>query len=410
MDWATIIEKCRRIREEFERSYKCLNTDRPTGEDTINKHLKNLFVQIEEIRIVLHTHYYRLTTAHQAAAEAYFLDIKSRLIKVTTRRGIEIKLPQNLHESVDIFASDLVPRLTEHLNAPIGVQLPQNLPVKVHATEQQSTTLELLPQNSHRDIMTQSVVDFLRTASNLIPDFDGKAENLRSFLDALELVNSIKESHGIVAVSLVKTKLKGAARNLISNETSLEQIIATLANSVKGESVEVITAKLMNLKQKNKTANDYTKEVSELTRALEGAYISDGLSNTIAGKYSTQKAIQAMTKNCSNDKVKLIMEAGTFSNMNDAVSKFVNSCTEATGNSNTVLYYRGRGQYRGSNRGHYRGRGRHYKNYGDRGQRDNGNRNHRNDYRGNRRGRNDNNRNVRVTQSENSQTPLSDQD
>jgi len=36
-----------------------------------------------------------------------------------------------------------------------------------------------------------------------------------------------------------------------------------------------------------------------------------------------------MTKNCTIDKVKTIMQAGTFNTMNEAISKFVNSCTEA---------------------------------------------------------------------------------
>lgn len=425
MDWLTIIGKCRRIGEEFDKSYKCLNTDRPTKEDTINKHIKNLFVHLEEIRVILDTHFYRLTTAHQSAAEAYFLDLRRKLINVTTRRGIEVKLSENLHENIDIFVSDLVPSPTKRLTDPIGVELKENLPEKVDETisnfvpiptGQQSTTIEVaLSPTLQGDNMTQSVVDFLKTATSLIPDFDGKSENLRSFLDALELVDSIKETHETVAISLVKTKLKGSARNLISNESSLAQIINTLKNSVKGESVEVLIAKLMNLRQKNKTANDYTKEIEDLTKALEGAYISDGLANNLASKYSTQQAIKAMTKNCSNDKVKLIMEAGTFNTMNDAISKFVNSCTEATGNANTVLYYkrRGNGNFRGANRGRNRGRGGYHYDNRNRGQRgDNynygrGRGNHYNGNRGVHNRRTENNRNVRITQSENDQTPLS---
>jgi len=72
--------------------------------------------------------------------------------------------------------------------------------------------------------------------------------------------------------------------------------------------------------------------VEKLTKALEGAYISEGLSQSLANKYSTTTAVKAMTQNCSIDKVKLIMQAGTFTNMNDAISKFVNSCRR--GNSN----------------------------------------------------------------------------
>jgi len=69
-----------------------------------------------------------------------------------------------------------------------------------------------------------------------------------------------------------------------------------------------------------------------------------------------------MTKNCTIDKIKLIMEAGTFNTLDDAMSQFVNSCTDATGQSKTVLFYngnyRGRGNFRffnnnNSNRGYY---------------------------------------------------------
>ena len=41
----------------------------------------------------------------------------------------------------------------------------------------------------------QPVVEFLNIASKLIPDFEGKPEGLRSFLDSLLLVNTIKGAH-----------------------------------------------------------------------------------------------------------------------------------------------------------------------------------------------------------------------
>ena len=176
---------------------------------------------------------------------------------------------------------------------------------------------------------------------------------------------------------------------------------------VKGESVEVISAKLLNLQQKNKTANQYTQEVEKLAKALEGAYISEGLTLTQANKYSTTTAVKAMTKNCSNDKIKLIMQAGTFTNMNDAVSKFVNSCTEITGQSNTVLYYR-RGANNNSRggRGYNRGRNYNHNSYNRGGQHSNSNFNNNGSRRGQFRGRGRvnynqsyNSNNVRMTQS-----------
>jgi len=234
--------------------------------------------------------------------------------------------------------------------------------------------------------MAQTLIEFIRLATSLIPEFDGKPENLQSFLDALGLLDSLKSTHETTAIRLIKTKLKGHVRNLISNEQTIAAIITQLSSAVKGESVEVISAKLLNLQQRNKTANQYTQEVEKLTKALEGAYISEGLSQSLANKYSTTTAVKAMTQNCSIDKVKLIMQAGTFTNMNDAISKFVNSCTEITGQSNTVLYYRrGANNYNRGARGYNRGRNNYHNNY-NRGSNNNNNNNYNN--RGGRRGQN----------------------
>ncbi|XP_041675420.1 uncharacterized protein LOC121530418 [Drosophila eugracilis] len=58
----------------------------------------------------------------------------------------------------------------------------------------------------------------------------------------------------------------------------------------------------MNLQQRKKTANQYTQEVEQMAKALEGAYISDGLSLELGRNYSTRHAVKAMTKNCTIDK------------------------------------------------------------------------------------------------------------
>jgi len=171
----------------------------------------------------------------------------------------------------------------------------------------------------------------------------------------------------------------------------------------------------MNLQQRNKTAN----LVEQMTKSLEGAYITDGLSLELARSYSTRHAVKAMTKNCTIDKVKIIMQAGTFNTMNEAISKFVNSCTEATGQPNTVLYYknypqRGGNRERGNYRCNFRGRNNNYSNNST--QNNTGQGQYRGNYRGrgnSNRGHNKNNQNnVRVTISQtsstsgNSQNPL----
>lgn len=91
---------------------------------------------------------------------------------------------------------------------------------------------------------------------------------------------------------LIKTKLIGKTRNCITDEhDTINKIIVALQGGIKGESTEVKTGKLMNLKQNNKTANDYVYELIKLTDSLKGAYISEGLNAAIADKYVTKQAM-----------------------------------------------------------------------------------------------------------------------
>jgi len=106
------------------------------------------------------------------------------------------------------------------------------------------------------------------------------------------------------------------------------------------------------------------------------------------------------------------MQAGTFNSMNDAISKFIDSCTEATGHSNAVLFYQNQTQ-RGIHHGRYNTRGRPYYRGGHRYNNSNNNNKGNSRGRGNsNRGQNNNNQgNVRVAQNNlgNSNHPLATQ-
>lgn len=243
--------------------------------------------------------------------------------------------------------------------------------------------------------MATTTIQFLSFAGKTIPEFDGSPENLQRFTDALNLVNANVETHMNSAVQLAKTKLIGTARNFITNEATLEAIIETLKNNIKGESTKAVIAKIMSVKQLGKSPTSYIKELEELTTSLKRAYITDGVPATLADEYATQNAVVAMTKNATNEKVKLIMEAGHFDSMNDAVAKYVGTTSEHTGVS--VLYAnrsnRGRGAnyyYRGNNY-YNRGNGHQSRGYYNRGNytgnSQNYNRNARGYNRGNYRGR-----------------------
>lgn len=404
--WETIIKSIKTNEIIIKKSYKCITQNRSIGQDTVRKHLGIIISSIEDVRRIVSINKDRFTQAHKNQALKIFWELRDLLVKALNRHNIQQEIPHTIEEPIQIDINIIItPNKTQFM------------------IENIITEEEVLEETN----MAQTNIEFINTATRLIPEFDGKPENLRSFLDALSLVDTLKGNHESLAVSLIKTKLKGNSRNLLDSETTIQSIIEKLTACVKGETIDVISAKIFNIKQSGKSANTYCNEIETLTKSLESAYIADGIPCSQATKYSTQVAVKAMTKNCTIDRVKLIMEAGQFNSMNEAIGKFVGSCTEATGQHNTILHFgrsskpyhgnrgNGRESYRGGHRGgNYRGgnrqNNRRYNN-------NNGNRDNNSNYRGNR-NRNNYNRqengrtnNVRITNnhqehSENSHSPL----
>ena len=74
MNWNDILQKCRQLREKFDKSYKCLNTDRQIKDETLNKHLEILFSTLEKIRVILNVNYDRLSPSNKSTAFAFFIE------------------------------------------------------------------------------------------------------------------------------------------------------------------------------------------------------------------------------------------------------------------------------------------------------------------------------------------------
>lgn len=68
------------------------------------------------------------------------------------------------------------------------------------------------------------------------------------------------------------------------------------------------------------------------------------LTSVIADKYATKQVIKSLTLNANNEKIKLVMEAGQFSNINEATSKFLGASNNTQNNSASVLFMGYRGQ------------------------------------------------------------------
>lgn len=342
IEWTDLSEIFKKIKFDFDKSYKCLNKTKLPSAQTQLKHITDLINKHNEVAELLKDTFHVLSEQYKVSVAEFFKSFKDRLEILFERLDLDITIPRDLMTSIE-----------------------NNISEKSLVSDSAGTSTEIGNEIKDPKNMADTVANFLTSAAKLLPDFDGTYINLQRFIDAINLVNLIKSTHDEVAVSLIKSKLTGTARNLITTENTIAEIVAKLKSSIKSEDTQAVTAKLVNAKQNNKPTNEYVEEIETLTKQLEMAYISDGLSSEIAKKYSTQTAVKALTKNAKSDKAKLLLQAGNFNQLSDIVTKFVELSNEAEDvfRINMVQYnpnYRNnprRNSNRGSSRYNYRGRG-----------------------------------------------------
>ena len=181
---------------------------------------------------------------------------KNKLAKIINQFELEIEVPIDILEKITTEPSGYI---INKNNISLIEEIDEE---KISEDEYDLSEIEI------EDFMMISAIDILNLSTKIVPQYNGSLENLQGFTDALKLINNLKVDHEVTVVELIKTKLMSSARMLITVETTIEQIINTLKNSIKGESTEVITAKMMATKQSAKSANAFVKEIKEIKETL----------------------------------------------------------------------------------------------------------------------------------------------
>lgn len=371
---------------EFNRIYKCLNKTKQNKKQTIESQVEAI---IKEYNYIKST-YISFNNLFSHEYQSYILQLLTkshdRLTKIFKQYKLHVQIPK------------------------VHMPNPEVLIPIIEETE----------KNFDEEMATFTVIDFINFATKLIPEYDGSPSDKQRFIDAVNLVDKNVGAHMSSAVEVAKSKLKGTARNFITTEDTLKAIVDQLTNCIKSESSNLILSKLKNLKQQDKSANDYIMELEKLTASLKRAYITEGVPVATAESYTTSNVVQAMKSGTNNDKMKLIMEAGEFKTVAEASAKFLSVSSELNSNQSQINYFQ---QKRYNNFGNNRGfqsnsyRGNNYRNNYNRNF-DSFKKNNQNYDRKSanknyfRRGYESNNRQVRYTEGElgNSNDPQSTQD
>lgn len=174
--------------------------------------------------------------------------------------------------------------------------------------------------------MVQSTVyEFISIVSEILPkEFNGKHQNLQSFIDCLDLLKTLTiENNEHIAVTLIKSRLNGLARHWVTNANSIDQIKEILLQNVSHESSKFVRALLRNTRQNKKKAQAYCDEIEQLTGRLEFAFIAEGVPFKIARKLAIEFAVESMSENANNIKVCTLLKIGNFDSLNDIFEKFI---------------------------------------------------------------------------------------
>lgn len=314
------------------------------------------------------------------AYERHYLEAQHTL----QRLQIEWEIPKNLPRvKLDTIPSSLGP--SKAASSISFDETLEDVEVEVEAKgEEEEDSVELNVGMAD----AEEKANIRKTAQQLLFNYDGNVNQLQSFLDGLEVLNDeVTAAQQAYAVRLIKTKLNGEARLAITNEATIGQIIAALRGSVKPDPKTLAEAKVLNLRQANKPAQDYVKELTELTKNLRLSYMAEGLTPDTAKKFAESSAIKSLATNCSNRKIAETLQQSTCDDYQTLAGKFL-ECSSKANDSSSIFFVK---KFDKGHKFNQRGRGRGGHNSGQHSNSNNSNRG--NGYRGRGRGRGNNRQN-----------------
>lgn len=218
----------------------------------------------------------------------------------------------------------------------------------------------------------------VKLGTSLVPIYDGKSENLDSFIDAVRLfedtVNQTfangtsqqKNAAAQTVVRFVRTRLTGKARQTINeNQTLNEMLGAIRVHCASKITADSLIAKLKTIRQ-NGDLTDFCEKIDSLCGQLKSVYLKDEIPQDTANKMATKCGIDALIRGARNNDSRIILKAGSFDKITDAIQKLMENETEGNSSATTQIFTVGkinnqsRGRISNNNRGQQRG---HFHNY-----------------------------------------------
>lgn len=269
-------------------------------------------------------------------AETHYKAIESILL------NNEGELKTSLFEHYYTESKRLLNTIVKYRNKLLENQYATSLQ-EVQITSESSPT----PQNIDNKTLTKNQETManenfdIKIATAIVQTYNGDEATFDTFADSINLLRDLtKPEHMQLAIRFVKTRLAEKARlGLVENPTSLDEIIADVKQRCTGKTTpENILAKLKTLKPKADT-NVLCDDIDTLAGKLKATYVSQGIPETVAKTMATKAGVDALISTTTNYETKIILKAGTFQNLQDAIMKVRENDTQVSIENSQVLAY-----------------------------------------------------------------------
>lgn len=211
----------------------------------------------------------------------------------------------------------------------------------------------------------------LRQATSLLQPYDGSATGLDAFIDSAKLLGElIQPTHMAMAVKFIRTRLSGKARSgLPDTLVTINDIIDHVKNKCRDIAIpETIIAKLNSTKQRGQITS-FCEDIENLCIKLENSYIVQKVPEEVAKAMTTKAGVNALINGTSASETKLILKAGNFASIKDALQKVQEFSIDNSSNSQifNIRNKQNNARPNAFNRNNFRGNGfnrsRDFRNY-----------------------------------------------
>lgn len=170
-------------------------------------------------------------------------------------------------------------------------------------------------------------MNFFKLASaTLNYNYSGDPLKLTSFIDSVELLESVSDSADTktLLVSFVKTKLEGNARECLPEKCdSLDQIKTALRSKIKPDGAKVVEGRMLALRLDRNSVQDFTRKAEELSDAFRRALVVEGIPSTKADELTIDKTIELCRANTNSSLVKAVLASSKFESAKQVIAKMV---------------------------------------------------------------------------------------